>query len=245
MEQKLRLNKSTGEITAFDKRSAEMKKKSERAQLTDSLPAALQMYSDGKRKERVFTKGHIMAILAAVFDAPIDKNSKKEKLLKELEKQVGDRPLLIEAALSTIQSVPPPPLPPVQVPPMPPLPPVQLPPRPRLPPVQPPPAAAAAAVNPNANWLYHSCARAKVTMGASQTPLEISAIIVKVLKEIERMGQENVDNALIIFDALKASSLHAQRSDYQFMNDVVDKVDNLINAMNEGCLTEEDLKKQQ
>ena len=72
MEQKLRLNKSTGEITAFDKRSAEMKKKSERAQLTDSLPAALQMYSDGKRKERALTKGHIMAILAAVFDAPID-----------------------------------------------------------------------------------------------------------------------------------------------------------------------------
>ena len=186
-----------------------------------------------------------MAIVATVFDAPINKNSKKEKFVKELEKQVGDRPVLIKAALSTIQSVPPPPLPPVQVPPMPPLPPVQLPPRPRLPPVQPPPAAAAAAVNPNANWLYHSCARAKVTMGASQTPLEISAIILKVLKEIERMGQENVDNALIIFDALKASSLHAQRSDYQFMNDVVDKVDDLIDAMNEGCLTEDDLKKQQ
>ena len=211
-----------------------MKKKSERVQLTDSLPAALQMYSDGKRKERAFTKGHIMAILAAVFDAPIDKNCKKEKSLKELEKQVGDHPLLIEAAPSIIQSVPPPPLPPVQ-----------LPPRPLLPLIQPPRAAAAAAVSPNANWLYHSCARAKVTMGASQTPLEISAIVLKVLKEIERMGQENVDNALIISDALKASSLHAQRSDFQFINDVVDKLDNLIDAMNEGCHTEDDLKKQQ
>ena len=106
-----------------------------------------------------------------------------EQVVKELEKQVGDRPLLIEAALSTIQSVPPPPLPPVQVPPMSRLPLVQLPPGPRLPPVRPPPAAEAAAVNPNANWLYHSCVCAKVTVGASQTPLEISAIVLKVLKE--------------------------------------------------------------
>ena len=59
------------------------------------------------------------------------------------------------------------------------------------------------------------------------------------------MGQESVENALIIFAALKASSLHAQRSDFQFINDVVDKLDNLIDAMNEGCLTEDDLKKQQ
>ena len=59
------------------------------------------------------------------------------------------------------------------------------------------------------------------------------------------MGKESGDNTLIIFGALKASSLGAQRSDYQFMNDVVDKVDDLINAMNEGCLTEDELKKQQ
>ena len=70
MEQELRLNKSTGEITAFDKRSTEMKTKPERAQLTDSLPAALQMYSDGKRKERVFTKGHIMAFPAPSTISP-------------------------------------------------------------------------------------------------------------------------------------------------------------------------------
>ena len=59
------------------------------------------------------------------------------------------------------------------------------------------------------------------------------------------MGVENGDNTLIIFGVLKASSLGAQRSEYQFMNDVVDKVDDLINAMNEGSLTEDDLKKQQ
>ena len=65
------------------------------------------------------------------------------------------------------------------------------------------------------------------------------------MKKIKRTGQENGDNTLINFGALKASSLRAQRSDCQFMNHVVDKVDNLINVMNEGCLTEDDLKKQQ
>ena len=59
------------------------------------------------------------------------------------------------------------------------------------------------------------------------------------------MGKENGDKTFIIFGALKASSLGAKRSDYQFMNDVMDKVDNLINAINEGCLTEDELKKQQ
>ena len=82
-------------------------------------------------------------------------------------------------------------------------------------------------------------------MGASQTPLEISAIALKVTNERKRMGKENGDNTLIIFGALKTSLLGAQRSDYQFMNNVVDKVNNLINAMNEECLTEDELKKQQ
>ena len=59
------------------------------------------------------------------------------------------------------------------------------------------------------------------------------------------MGKENGDNTLIIFDSLKASSIGAQRSDDQFMNNVVEKVDYLINATHEGCFTEDDLKKQQ
>ena len=53
------------------------------------------------------------------------------------------------------------------------------------------------------------------------------------------------DSTLIIFGILKASSLAAHRSYYQFMNDVVEKVDNLINDMNEARLTEDELKKQE
>ena len=46
------------------------------------------------------------------------------------------------------------------------------------------------------------------------------------------MGKETGDNTLIIFGTLKASSFGAQRSDYKFMNDVAEKVDNLIDGMN-------------
>ena len=44
-------------------------------------------------------------------------------------------------------------------------------------------------------------------MGASQTQLEILAIILKVMKEIKIMGKENRDNTLIFFGAMRASSL--------------------------------------
>ena len=57
------------------------------------------------------------------------------------------------------------------------------------------------------------------------------------------MGKKIGDNILIIFGVLQSLSLGAQRSDYQFMNDVVDKVDDLINNMNGGCFTEDELKK--
>ena len=59
------------------------------------------------------------------------------------------------------------------------------------------------------------------------------------------MGKETGDNTLIIFGTLKASSFGAQISDYKFMNDVAEKVDNLINYMNDGHLTEDELKKQE
>ena len=46
------------------------------------------MNSAGKQKEQAFKKAQIVAILAAVFDAPINNNSKNEQLLDKLEKQV-------------------------------------------------------------------------------------------------------------------------------------------------------------
>ena len=82
-------------------------------------------------------------------------------------------------------------------------------------------------------------------MRASQTPLEILAIVLKVINKIKIMGKEKEDNILIIFGGLKLSSLGAQRSHYQFMGDVVEKVDNFTNNMNAGRLTEDELKKQE
>ena len=49
-------------------------------------------------------------------------------------------------------------------------------------------------------------------MGVSQPPLEILSIVLKVMREIKRMGKENGDNTLISSGALKSSSLGVQKS---------------------------------
>jgi hypothetical protein len=216
------------------------------------LPAALlsdamSMYTSGN-VSRSFTKGHIKAILHSVFGFSISNSKSREDMLKKLKEQEAERasaaaPATPTRALASVAA--PPPLPLVQLPTV-----AVASPAVSIANVPTAAASAHAAVaaaspdshTPVSHWLYWRCVEAVLSMESPLNALELSLVVLKVVRQIEERQdeyeREGKAYSHIFFQAF--DNTVAKKRDHDFIFDLEERLDDMIDDknLNENALRE-------
>lgn len=210
-EEKWNLARAMGSVEQHNKAKAKDTLDNERAQLSEILPGAIQMFQDQQTKKKAFTKDCIKAILVIAYGYTPEKSGKKSDWLDELTKRCVDKPENLDKALqehraSAVSD---------------------------LPPLPAAPAAAAAASNSNASWLYYRCVRAKPIMEATMSALELSLLALRALNKIEvdllnrdDCDSDDIDECFLSTYFMNAFKGQPKR-DYDFLNDLAEKAEEL------------------